>query len=269
MNKQHILILLCITIVINIATSYIASNYVFSDGFNGLSLENKQQIDDIHNINTTIKDLTLKISKLQKQLKNQAQDLFLAQETNGTVINELNSDAKNIQLAKEISLIKQQLDMLAKTSTASIEKLSQSNFTLLPSNSLIDISQTEPQTIEAQREKAKEEAKKEESSYEVAFYDGDDDTSWTNNIEAKVGSLIDSNELGENTQLLDIECRSKLCKINLAHSGKDFDDFSLIDLLGNVDVFIKTKDNGVSGQQELIVYFSKEGGNLPDPTQFN
>lgn len=266
MNTKNIFTLLSFALIINITTSFITSSYVLRNGIEERSLKEKQPENVSQFSEEAFNHLIQNVSELQQQVSERPQAVLLAPKEND--ISTPSLDLKLKKLTTELTKIKQQIKTLSRTTTESIAKLSLSNSEFLPTDKQATL-QKKSITLEEHQVMIKKEVEEIESNYETVFYNGGDDISWTTNIEDKVGNLITANKLGENTQLQDVECRSKLCKIYLSHKKGEFDEFALLDLLGDVSVYVKNKEGGVSGQQETIMYISREGENLPEPARFN
>lgn len=268
MNTKNIFIVLSFALIINIITSYITSSYVLSGGIEELSLKEKQPENDSKFRDKNFNRLIQNVSELQQKVSEHSQAVLLASKGNN-ISSTPSFDLKFKKLTTELAKIKQQINTLSKTTTESIDKLALSNSAFLPTNNAQNIIQKKSMTLEEHQMMVKKEVEEIESSYEAAFYDGGDDASWTASIEEKVENLMNANKLEENTQLQDVECRSKLCKIYLSHKKGKLDEFALLDLLGDVSVYVKNKESGVSGRQETIMYISREGEDLPEPARLN
>lgn len=271
MNKQTLFILLGFTLLINVITSFITNAYISNDNSQGSSL-NKEQFSVSINYNKhMIVKLNQRILDIQQQLNEPSSTVVTDSELDEMSESTSSLVSKVTRLTAEISSIKQQFYSLVQTTTASINKLSQDNTLLLATDNTTTKSLKQPITMEERQAIIQKEEEEMESTFETAFYDDDDsDVDWTNNVTEKVDNLINTNKLGNTAQLLDVECKSKLCKIYLSNSkSSESDDFTILKSLGNVNAYIVNKKSDASGLKEKVLYISREGEELPETASIN
>ena len=94
------------------------------------------------------------------------------------------------------------------------------------------------------------------------------DTDWAGNFQAALDQGLKSESFA-GTRLSDVECKSSLCRVTLAHDNAETEEQFLENMLdlpvmSNTQAFYKREANG-DGSASLVLYIAREGQSLPLP----
>ena len=94
------------------------------------------------------------------------------------------------------------------------------------------------------------------------------DTDWAGNFQAALDNGLKSESFA-GTRLSDVECKSSLCRVTLAHDNAETEELFLENMLdlpvmSNTQAFYKREGNS-DGSASLVLYIAREGQSLPLP----
>lgn len=94
------------------------------------------------------------------------------------------------------------------------------------------------------------------------------DTDWAGNFQAALDQGLKSESFA-GTRLSEVECKSSLCRVTLAHDSAETEEQFLENMLdlpvmSNTQAFYKREGNS-DGSASLVLYIAREGQSLPLP----
>lgn len=173
------------------------------------------------------------------------------------------TNGKTIKLLlDEITKLRQSIFLASKYSTQPANSFPDDDLSSLDEGE--DLAKDPRAFMQVRKEKSRVEQERRESIYEAALNEGENDERRTDDINTKIEGLITSKEIGVDVHLQSVECRTNLCKVNIFHSDKtSLNRGSLVKSLGQVSIYGRKLDSSTQGQQEIVLYISKEGEKLP------
>lgn len=131
--------------------------------------------------------------------------------------------------------------------------------------------QTEPKQSEEERRELAKQAVTERMNYiESQFANEDIDAQWGNNVETQLISTFQNPAL-QQSALVNAECRSTLCRLEVAHEdGADISEFQSV----LADETAKVAPEGAiqqvvgpDGKTRSIIFLARSGARIPDPNE--
>ena len=94
------------------------------------------------------------------------------------------------------------------------------------------------------------------------------DSDWAGNFQADLNQGLKSDSF-KGTHLSDVECKSSLCRITLAHDNSEteeqfFEHMLELPVMANTQAYYQRESNG-DGSASLVLYVAREGKKLPLP----
>ena len=247
MNKRYILEILTITILIYFMSAIDSKVDIANKNFTTLSQQSTKQSENIAKNENNTDQLLKKLTNLQISKPSSKEGI----------------KPVNFELELKLSKISDDLNLLKKQMN-SLKKEGESDKNLPSSREVKDSPESFQSVMETRKEISKLAQEKTLSTYETALTEGKDDRDWSGDISTKINNFISSNEMGDNVYLQSVECRTSLCKIHLSYSNKTrLSSKSLVRTFGNVSVYSYKIRNASPGQDESVLYISREGGELP------
>lgn len=106
-------------------------------------------------------------------------------------------------------------------------------------------------------------------NYESNLASQEIDSIWREEAHEKIESMIE-NQLVADSSIVSVDCRSSLCKLDLAHANEAAVDNFLEEfpdhMAWNNESFIETEHQS-DGSIRTMIYFSRDGSSLPGNTQ--
>jgi len=264
MDKQYLMNFVGVLAIGVLAYSVYATRSDIDEAknnFNQLTLQASKQGAIVTENGEMTRQLLDKITELQQSLISSASSNNPTQkQSQETTLKLTNMSKKVNSLTQQLSALKEGLKKVESNSTGNLPRSVQ----------IEDPVQDFQMQIQARNEQKRIEVEQMESTYEVALSEGDEDIALTNNLQAKISAYFTEKGINETTQLKNIECNSNLCKVIISQSEESaFDDESLLPQLGDVSVYINKVDSAIQGQQDYVMYISKEGSDLPPVNRNN
>ena len=94
------------------------------------------------------------------------------------------------------------------------------------------------------------------------------DTGWAGNFQAELDQGLKAESFA-GTRLSDVECKSSLCRVTLAHDNSEteeqfFEHMLELPIMSNTQAYYQREGND-DGSSSLILYIAREGRSLPLP----
>lgn len=94
------------------------------------------------------------------------------------------------------------------------------------------------------------------------------DSDWAGNFQADLDQGLKSDSF-TGTHLSDVECKSSLCRVTLAHDNSEtedqfFEHMLELPVMANTQAYYQRENNG-DGSTSLVLYVAREGQTLPLP----
>lgn len=131
--------------------------------------------------------------------------------------------------------------------------------------------QAEPMQSEEERQEAAKQAVTERMNYIASRFESEDvDAQWGNNVETQLISTFQNPAL-QHSALVNAECRSTLCRIEVAHEdGADVSEFQSV--LADETAKIAPEGAiqqvvGPDGKTRSIIFLARSGARIPDPNE--
>ena len=263
MNKQNLIIIGILGLAATSAIAFFTANYIVEGNLQKISKQNAEQLENSQQKNNEVMNKVLqKLSKLEKQVSQQNEAII--PQTDNTQQNAKPHASQTVDTQKTDLLNKEIIALKQKMTEMSKKIQSGDNNAFLPDAS----SQENPDvTLQSRIEKYRQYAEQTRSNYENVFTTGEEDANWTTSIEDKIEKFITAGNLENKVKVRSVQCGDKLCKIILSDSGSDeLKSGGLLAALGNVSAYSTKQDSDTSGQQETVLYITREGEDLPNFT---
>lgn len=167
------------------------------------------------------------------------------------------ADPEFLSLKQDVAALKEQL--------ATLGDEVRSRARLAPSPQL----QTGPQLSEEERQEQAKQAVTERMNYIASRFESEDvDAQWGNSVETQLISTFQNPAL-QHSALVNAECRSTLCRLEVAHEdGTDLTEFQSV--LADETAKIAPEGAiqqavGPDGKMRSIIFLARSGARIPDP----